>query len=176
MKVRRLAVVFAVMALVLFVVACESDDGGSKKKGDECEAGDVGGSYPVTITWDEETCNEDVVGDSTSGTMTIEQDGNKAKVYFQEFGSGSQQELVFEGKVCEYTITGSAEEDIELSEGVDCSSHRQSNYMLQLDPETQQLTGEFSGTYIWSGSDCEEFGITPNEQCSWKKTVGPYEP
>ena len=173
-----LAIALAMVALAAFVVACDSG-GGSSKSGDDddsCEPADVGGSYPVTITWTEESCNEDVVGNSANGTLSIEQDGKKASIYFEEYGPGSQREKIFDGEVCGYTITGSIEEDVQLGEGVDCSSHRQSTYSLQLDPDTNQISGEFSGTYIWSGSDCEEYGITPNVQCTWKKSVEPYEP
>jgi len=172
-------VLIALVLTVAFVpsfISCSCDSGGGDDDDDDdCEPEDVAGSYAVTITWEEESCNEDIVGDSVSGTMTIEQDGKKATVFFQEFGSGTEPEKIFEGTVCEYTITGSKEEDNQIP-GEDCSEHRQSTYTLQLDPDAQTLSGEFSGTYIWRGSDCDQHGIPTDEQCSWKRSVGPYTP
>lgn len=161
------------IALVAFM-SCES--GGDDDDDDNgCKPNDVAGSYPVTITWEQHSCNEGMVGTSESGVMDIEQDGNSAKVFFTKYGSGSERKLIFKGKVCENTISATEEKDTQL-EDYNCTKHEQTTYNLQYNPNTspESVSGEFSGTYIWSGDDCEDQGITPvDEQCSWKKSIKP---
>lgn len=172
---RLVLMLLALMLIAFFVVtSCDTGGGGDDDDDEECEANDVHGSYPVKITWDEETCEEDLVGQFVTGTMEIEQDKNVADVFFKEFGSGTEREKIFRGTVCEYTISKSEEKNVPFGEDVDCVQHRQTTYTLQLDPQTQNISGEFAGTYMWQGDECQDYGITPDEQCSWKKTIEPY--
>jgi len=157
-----------------FVMSCGGGSGNNDGDDDSCDANDVSGSYPVKITWDQETCDEDLVDQFVTGTMEIEQDKNVADVYFKEFGSDTEREKLFKGTVCEYTISKTEDKDIPMGEGVDCTQHRQTTYTLTLDSNTQNISGDFAGNYIWQGGECEDYGITPNEQCSWKKVVEPY--
>lgn len=173
MKRWMIAIVMMLFGVSAMLVACNSGGGGDDDD-DDCDANDVHGSYPVKITWDEETCEEELVGQFVTGTTEIEQDKNVANVFFKEFGSGTEREKVFTGTVCEYTISKSEEKNVPFGDDVDCVQHRQTTYTLQLDPETQNISGEFTGTYMWQGAECKDYGITPNEQCSWKKVIEPY--
>lgn len=139
---------------------------------DECVAEDVNANFLVVLTVTADSCSDGNVGDTTRGTLHIEQgvdDNENPKkdvvAYLIVEGTGKEA-FRFNGTACGYQIIGNVIDETELGNH-DCLETEQTAYNLLVNAEstTPTISGSVNTTTSYSGTDCPP-PIEPGDSCA----------
>ena len=117
---------------------------------------DIQGTYSVEVQVEEDTCNENNVGETENWVVEIEQTKNFAvgTVYYKVEGLGAETFELFKAKVYGTVVmeVDIVEEPIGNS---GCVKFTARNYSVSVDLESGTLSGRLSDDIFYQGAGCD---------------------
>jgi hypothetical protein len=147
-------VLFLAAAVAMTVFACASSDDDDDDDDNANYGLDIEGLYSGIVKTTFNSCPTEPPSEE-EWFLEIEQndDFSMAEVFWREEGAGSEQALLFEGKVYGTAVVMNEIQENDIGEG-DCVQVQLIDYRLNVDPENADVFGFLNDDTFYLGASC----------------------